>query len=146
MPQPTMPAVPSILVVDDEVAVRRSAYRCLSEWGFRVLEAETADDALAVLFAARDRPQLVVIDIILPGKDGITLAQQIREEWPAQRILYMSAYPLEVLVGHGFHDLDGGFLVKPFTRDTLLREVEAALSRPAPSRASQPSKARGNVA
>ena len=63
-------------------------------------EAETAEEAFAALLSAPDRPQLILIDIVLPGADGVTLAQQIREEWPNQRVLYMSGYPAEVLRAH----------------------------------------------
>jgi CheY-like chemotaxis protein len=128
MPTPT-PPVPTILVVDDDAAVRLIAARILSGWGFRVQEAETAEEAFAALLSARDRPQLILIDIILPGADGVTLAEQIQEEWPGQRVLYMSSYPAEILRAHR---VDGPVLVKPFTQDELLRQVEAALTRQPP--------------
>ena len=125
MPTPT-PHVPSILVVDDDAKVRLIASRILGGWGFRIREAETAEEAFAALLSTRDRPQLILIDVILPGADGVTLAQQIQEEWPDQRVAYMSAYPAEVLLAR---QVDGPVLTKPFTQDELLRHVEAALSR-----------------
>ncbi len=125
MPTPT-PTVPSILVVDDDANVRLIASRILGGWGFRIREAETAEEAFAVLLSTRDRPQLILIDVILPGADGVTLAEQIREEWPNQRVLYMSAYPAEVLRAHR---VDAPVLPKPFTQEELLRQVEAALTR-----------------
>ncbi len=126
MPTPT-PPVPSILVVDDDTTVRLIASRILSGWGFRVREAETAEEAFAALLTTGDRPQLILIDVVLPGADGVTLAQQILEEWPGQPILYMSAYPAEVLRAHR---VDAPVLVKPFTQAELLRGVEEALSAP----------------
>lgn len=125
MPTPTL-TVPSILVVDDDANVRLIASRILGGWGFRIREAETAEEAFAVLLSTRDRPQLILIDVILPGADGVTLAEQIREEWPSQRVLYMSAYPAEVLQAHR---VDAPVLTKPFTQEELLRQVEAALTR-----------------
>ncbi len=125
MPTPT-PPVPSILVVDDDPNVRRVAARILGGWGFRVREAETAEEAFAVLLSEPDRPQLILIDVILPGADGVTLAGQVREEWPDQRVLYMSAYPAEILRARRVEE---PVLVKPFTQDELLRQVEAALTR-----------------
>jgi CheY-like chemotaxis protein len=127
MATPT-PPVPSILVVDDDPMVRLIASRILGGWGFRIREAETAEEAFAALVTTHDRPQLILIDVILPGADGVSLAQQIHEEWPDQRILYMSAYPAEVLRAHR---VDAPVLVKPFTQDELLRRVEAALTAPA---------------
>ena len=121
------PSVPSILVVDDDATVRLIASRILSGWGFHVREAETAEEAFAALLTTPDRPQLILIDIVLPGADGVTLAQQILEEWPAQRVLYMSGYPDEVLRAHR---VNAPVLVKPFTQEALLRQVEAALTAP----------------
>ncbi|MGI9039801.1 MAG: response regulator [Gemmatimonadales bacterium] len=123
-------SIPTILVVDDEPTVRRSVYRILAQWGFRVMEAETAAEAMTVLSSARDRPQLVILDVILPGTDGVTLARQIWEQWPQQRVLYMSAFPAEVLYTHGLRDLTVGFVEKPFTGEELLRKVETALTQP----------------
>lgn len=124
MPSPT-PPVPSILVVDDDADVRQIASRILGTWGFRVREAETAEEAFAALLSEPDRPQLILIDLVLPASDGVTLAQQIREEWPHQRVLYMSGYPAEVLRASGS---DAPVMEKPFTPGQLLQHVEAALA------------------
>ena len=125
MPTPT-PPVPSILIVDDDANVRLVAARTLAGWGFRIREAETAEEAFAVLMSEPDRPQLILIDIVLPGADGVTLAGQVREEWPDQRVLYMSAYPTEILRARRVEE---PVLEKPFTQNELLRQVEAALAR-----------------
>ncbi len=125
MPTPT-PPVPSILIVDDDPSVRLIAARTLAGWGFRIREAETAEEAFAVLNSEPDRPQLILIDVVLPGADGVTLAGQVREEWPDQRVLYMSAYPTEILRARRVEE---PVLEKPFTQDELLRQVEAALAR-----------------
>ncbi|HUF35408.1 MAG TPA: response regulator [Gemmatimonadales bacterium] len=129
--------IPSILVVDDEPIVRGAVVRILGGWGFRVHEAETAEEAMTVLSSfAGEQPQLVIIDIILPGDNGILLAQQIREEFPQQRILFMSAYPTEVLWTEGLRDGTEEFMPKPFTAAQLIRKVEAALSRGGPAASS----------
>jgi CheY-like chemotaxis protein len=134
MPPPAdIPGIPHILVVDDEPIVRGSVMRILSGWGFRILEAETAEEAMTVLTTlAGERPQLVIIDIVLPGDNGVELARQIREEFPEQRILFMSAYPRDVLMAEGLRDGTEAFLTKPFTADALIRAVEVALGRHAP--------------
>jgi DNA-binding response OmpR family regulator len=132
----TLPDVrhaPSILVIDDQPTVRRMGHRLLSEWGFRVFEAESGEEGMEVLDTAKSGIQLVIVDIVMPFADGVQVTRRIRERWPAQRILYMSAHPAEVLMEYGLSQLDAPFLAKPFTRDELLVKVSEALARPAPS-------------
>lgn len=129
---------PSILVVDDQPTVRRMAHRLLSEWGFRVFEAESGEEAMEVLETAKARIQLVIVDVVMPLTDGVQVTRRIQDRWPGQRILYMSAHPAEVLARYGLAELDVPFLAKPFTRDELLNKVSAALEKPAASTPRQP--------
>jgi two-component system cell cycle sensor histidine kinase/response regulator CckA len=115
--------------VDDERISRRVAYRILSEEGYRVLEADSGPEALDVLGQARGRVDLLIVDVVMPGCDGVELARQTLEQWPDQRILYMSAHPAEVLVRHGLPALDVPFLAKPYTRGEALAKVNEALAR-----------------
>jgi two-component system, cell cycle sensor histidine kinase and response regulator CckA len=129
----TLPDVrrsPSILVIDDQATVRRMAHRLLSEWGFRVFEAESGQEAMEVLETARAGVQLVMVDVVMPFADGVQVTRRIQERWPEQRTLYMSAHPAEVLAQHGLTELNVPFLAKPFTRDELLTKVSEALARP----------------
>lgn len=139
----TLPDVrsgPSILVIDDQATVRRMAHRLLSEWGFRVFEAESGEEAMEVLETARAGVQLVMVDVVMPFADGVQVTRRIRERWPQQRTLYMSAHPAEVLAQHGLTELNVPFLAKPFTRNELLTKVSEALARPVPD--SSPRSAR----
>jgi DNA-binding response OmpR family regulator len=83
-----------------------------------------------VLETARAGIQLVIVDVVMPFADGVQVTSRIRERWPAQRTLYMSAHPAEVLVEYGLTKLDAPFLAKPFTRDELLTKVSEALAQP----------------
>jgi CheY-like chemotaxis protein len=129
---------PSILVVDDQPTVRRMAHRLLSEWGFRVFEAESGEEAMEVLETARAGIQLVIVDVVMPLSDGVQVTRRIQARWPGQRILYMSAHPAEVLARYGLAELDVPFLAKPFTRDELLNKVSAALEKSAATMPRQP--------
>jgi two-component system, cell cycle sensor histidine kinase and response regulator CckA len=126
---PDVRSAPSILVIDDQPTVRRMAHRLLSEWGFRVFEAESGEEGMEVLDTARWGIQLVLVDIVMPFADGVQVTRRIRERWPNQKILYMSAHPAEVLMEYGLSHLDAPFLAKPFTRDELLTKVSEALAR-----------------
>ena len=119
----------TILVVDDERITRRVAYRILSEEGYRVFEAASADEALSVLDMAHRYVHLVVLDVVMPVVDGVSLGREIVAHWPGLKLLYMSAHPAEVLAAHGLDDLHVRFLAKPFTRDELLAKVQEALDR-----------------
>jgi CheY-like chemotaxis protein len=118
--------------VDDERISRRVAYRILSEEGYRVLEADSGVEAVDVLGQARGRVDLVMVDVVMPGCDGVEVARQLLEQWPDQHILYMSANPAEVLVRHGLPSLDVPFLAKPYSRGEVLAKVQEALARRAP--------------
>jgi two-component system cell cycle sensor histidine kinase/response regulator CckA len=128
---PDVRSAPSILVIDDQPTVRRMAHRLLSEWGFRVFEAESGEEAMEVLETTKTAIQLVIVDVVMPSQDGVQVTRRICERWPQQRILYMSAHPAEVLAEHGLAELSVPFLAKPFTRDELLTKVSEALARPA---------------
>lgn len=123
--------VRTVLVVDDRSMARRIASRILSEEGFRVLEADGMGEAIEVLAQARGRIDLVMLDVVLADGDGVKLARQIQEEWPTQRILFMSGFAAEVLARYGLRDLDVPFLAKPFTRSELLSKVAESLDGPA---------------
>jgi two-component system, cell cycle sensor histidine kinase and response regulator CckA len=119
----------TILVVDDERISRRVAYRLLSEEGYRVFEADGCEEALDTLSQAAGRIDLLLADVVMPECDGVTLGMQIQSQWPHIRVLYMSAYPAEILSRNG---LDGGnipFLAKPYTRDELVNKVRQTLER-----------------
>ena len=71
-----------------------------------------------------------MVDVVMPFADGVQVTSKIRERWPTQRTLYMSAHPAEVLVEYGLTQLDAPFLAKPFTRDELLTKVSESLAQP----------------
>jgi DNA-binding response OmpR family regulator len=122
----------TVLVVDDRSMARRIASRILSEEGFRVLEADGMGEALEVLAQARGRLDLVMLDVVMGDGDGVKLARQIQEEWPDQRVLFMSGFAAEVLARYGLKELDVPFLAKPFTRNELLAKVRETLQRLSP--------------
>jgi two-component system cell cycle sensor histidine kinase/response regulator CckA len=120
----------TILVVDDEPVIRRLTYRILNTAGYRVFEASDGAEALAVLEHAPGRIDLVIVDAVMPNLDGATLTARIFENWPAQRILLMSAHGEDVFGRLGLDRMRAPFLAKPFTDDELLGKVGRALSEP----------------
>jgi DNA-binding NtrC family response regulator len=99
----------------------------LRELGFRVLEADGAEEALDVFRISRHPIELVLLDVVMPETDGVELADRILAHRPDQRIIFMSAHPAEVLAEHGLHDLKVVFLAKPYTMDELRSKVRQAM-------------------
>lgn len=140
---PQLPGAQTVLIVDDAAIVRRLAYRLLSEAGYRVFEAGGATEALEVLTMARGKVDVVLADVVMPEVNGVDLARMAREVAPLAVVVFMSAFPAEVLVREGIRDPQVRFLAKPFTREELLRAIAGALAaRPSdPSPLSAPKRA-----
>jgi CheY-like chemotaxis protein len=138
---PDIPVIRTALVVDDAAVVRRVAFRVLSEGGYRVFEAADAVEALDVLAMLRGQVDAVLVDIVMPEVNGVDLVRLIRERWVRPAILFMSAYPAEVLAREGLKDLRVQFLAKPFTRAELLIAVERAIQTHAQRAVERPQKA-----
>jgi two-component system cell cycle sensor histidine kinase/response regulator CckA len=120
-------------VIDDVGVVRKAAFHLLSEAGYRVFEAASAAEAVEVLSTARQPVHLVIVDVVMPEINGVDLVRLIRDRWPSTRVIFMSAFPAEVLAREGLEHLDVVFLAKPFTREELLNKVKTALrSSPRP--------------
>jgi PAS domain S-box-containing protein len=118
----------TILLVEDEPAVRAIAARSLERSGFRVLQASGGAAAIE-LVDRHGEPNLVLTDLMMPGIGGTELARRLRERWPALPILFMSGYSVEDLLGQGALGDERAILQKPFTPDGLVGSVAAALSK-----------------
>ncbi len=115
-----------ILVVEDEVAVRRFAERVLVNGGYRVSNASDFDSGLAVFAAARPPVDLVLTDIVMPGRSGLELARELRARWGGVRVLFMSGH-YEAAAGDPELDPATTLLTKPFSAEALLGRVAALL-------------------
>jgi two-component system, cell cycle sensor histidine kinase and response regulator CckA len=109
----------SVLVVEDEAAVRISVRRYLEELGFRVIDAATVAEALQ-LCEANPELRLVVTDMIMPGMIGPRLAEIIRRRYPGLPVVFMSAQPE---VDRGVHFDESTFIQKPFAKDDLAAKI-----------------------
>jgi two-component system, cell cycle sensor histidine kinase and response regulator CckA len=121
----------TVLVVEDEEAVRTLACRVLRAKGYRVLEAASADIALAILGGSREPIDLLLTDVVMPGMSGPALAQRLIAKHPSLRVLYMSGYAEEAIERQGSLPAGGDLLEKPFTADQLARHVRASIAGPA---------------
>ena len=124
----------TVLVVEDEPAVREIACAILSDLGYRVLEAADGDEALRVFGANVAAIDLLLTDVVLPGRvRGRELSVRVRAIRPNVRVLFMSGYTENSIVHHGRLD-DGVQLIgKPFKREELARKVAEVLGDSASS-------------
>jgi two-component system, cell cycle sensor histidine kinase and response regulator CckA len=113
----------TILVVEDEEAVRVVARRILERYGYRVIVAQNAVTALQ----GAEAIQLLLTDVVMPLMNGVDLATQVQARWPDVKVLYMSGYTDGSIVSHGALKNGAPFLQKPFTSETLARKVRSIL-------------------
>jgi CheY-like chemotaxis protein len=116
----------TVLVVDDEEAVRHLASRMLTFTGYQTLEASHSREAIATLEQHAGAIHLVLTDIKMPGMNGRELGRHVEQRWPGKPILYMSGFASEVFQG-GLLEPSQPFLSKPFTQDDLAHKVRALL-------------------
>jgi two-component system, cell cycle sensor histidine kinase and response regulator CckA len=116
----------TVLLVEDEEAVRSFASRALSTRGYKVLEAGSGVEALEVMERVEGKIDLVVSDVVMPEMDGPTLLRHLRERNPEIRIVFMSGYAEEAFRKNLGPDEDFVFLPKPFTLKKLAETVKAA--------------------
>jgi CheY-like chemotaxis protein len=122
------PRSDTILVVEDEWAVRSLILHVLKDAGYSVLEAANGEDALALAAKYRERIDLLLTDVMMPGLTGKEVAQRLRAERPGIRVIFMSGYSYDSLFDADAEGSHMEFLPKPFAPDRLLAKVEALLA------------------
>jgi response regulator NasT len=120
------PNRPRVLIAEDEAIIRMDLREILEEEGYEVVEA--ADGEQAVRLAREVHPDLAILDIKMPVKDGLVAAQEISEERIAP-VLILTAYSQRELVEQAAEAGAMGYLVKPFQKHDLLPAIEIAKGR-----------------
>jgi CheY-like chemotaxis protein len=119
----------TILVVEDEEALRKVAGRALDAAGYTVLTAADGDEALLASAQHAGDIHLLLTDVVMPRMGGRVLAERLRKMRPTLKVLCMSGYTDDAIVHHGVLDAGTHFLAKPFTAADLTRKVREALDR-----------------
>ncbi len=115
----------TVLLVEDEDAVRMFGARALKNKGYTVLEASNGEEALEVINNdSNQKIDLIISDVVMPGMDGHTLVQLVRHEMPDIKIILMSGYSEEVFADHVERDPGIHFLTKPFSLKDLAGKVK----------------------
>jgi CheY-like chemotaxis protein len=118
----------TVLVVEDQDAVRLLVCTILESYGYRVLQASTGPDAIALAERYRDTIHLLLSDVVLPLMNGRVLAERLRASRPGIKVLHVSGYSEEMIGQRGLLDSDLAYLQKPFTPEALAAKVRETLA------------------
>ena len=118
----------TVLLVEDEDAVRQMAQEILRLSGYKVLDANNGAEAVKVSEQHQGAIDLMLTDVVMPQIGGRELAERLSVTRPDMRVLYMSGYTDDAFVHHGVLDGRAAFLEKPFTPDALALKVREVLA------------------
>jgi CheY-like chemotaxis protein len=117
-----------ILLVEDESSVRELAKTILRRAGHEVVAADDPDSALELVDGGLD-VDLLLTDIVMPGRSGVELAAELEHRSPGIAVVYMSGYPAAVLTERTLIEDGDPYIQKPFTPQMLAERIRQALSR-----------------
>jgi CheY-like chemotaxis protein len=130
-PDEPPPASPTgsetVLLVEDEAALRRLSRRVLAQFGYTVLEAPNGEEALRLAEAYHGPIDLVLTDVVMPRLNGRDLAERVLVSHPESKILFMSGYTDDAVVQHGVQTREVALLRKPFTPYALAARIREVL-------------------
>lgn len=117
----------TILLVEDEAMLRRLASRGLARYGYTVLEAGSAEEALKMLEAHVEDVSLIVTDLTLPGMSGRELADRVKDRRADIKVLYTSGFTADTAIHAGVEQATLAFLQKPYTPSALAQKIRMVL-------------------
>jgi two-component system cell cycle sensor histidine kinase/response regulator CckA len=123
------PGNETILLVEDEDAVREVTALLLESLGFQVLQVSGAEEALHLVRRDRGKIDLLLTDVIMPGMSGRELAEAFRALDPSIKVLFQSGYTDDMVVRHGILHAEAAFLQKPFNIDALAKKIRDLLDQ-----------------
>jgi CheY-like chemotaxis protein len=119
----------TILIVEDDDGVRQYASEILRDLNYQVIEAKDSASALRLLDADK-KFDLLLTDVVLPGKNGRELADEVERRRPGTKIIFMTGYSRNAIVHQGRLDPGIELIPKPLTERVLARKIRQLLSRP----------------
>ena len=119
----------TILVVEDERAVRDLTVRMLQRLGYSVLIAASGDEAIRISASHTERIPLLLTDVVMPQMSGRQLADILATTRPDMKVIYLSGYTENTVLHHGVLDAGIEFLPKPFSREVLAKKIKDVLGK-----------------
>ncbi|MCF7842827.1 MAG: response regulator [Lentisphaeria bacterium] len=119
----------TILLVEDELAIMNLAKTILEYLGYRVLAANSPQEAIKISQSQPDGVHLLMTDVVMPQMNGQDLAKQLISHHPELKILFMSGYTADVIAQRGILGEGMNFIQKPFSRKEIATQVHHVLHR-----------------
>jgi CheY-like chemotaxis protein len=119
----------TILVVEDEQAVRDLTVRILQQLGYHILTASSGAEAVEISRSHAGHIDLLLTDVVMPNMSGRQLADRLLVSRPKTRVLFLSGYTENTVVHHGALDAGVDFLPKPFSRENLSKKLREVLAK-----------------
>ena len=126
---PSFDAEGTVLLVEDESAVREATKRMLRKFGFSVMEARNGEEALKLWEQSQAEIDVVLTDVVMPTMGGAALVKTLRSRRPDLRVVFMSGYTQGALEPAAVEESSTRFLPKPFTTDQLVRTMRELMPR-----------------
>ncbi len=123
----------TVLLVEDETAVRDMAKTALESFGYAVLTASNGEDAWQTVAAQHGSIDLLLTDVIMPGVSGPELAERVRREYPAIAVIFMSGYASDAILHQGVQAGEANFVQKPFNTAALASKLRQILDQRQPN-------------
>ena len=127
--QPVETGMETVLLAEDETAVREFTKKMLEEYGYHVITAPDGQEAINEFKAHKDKIQLLLLDVIMPNKNGKEAYEEIRKIMPDIKVLFMSGYPADIIHKHDIIEKGFAYIEKPASPTKLLRKIREVLGK-----------------
>ncbi len=129
---PILSGTETVLLVEDDDAVREVSKALIEKQGYRVIEAKDGEDAIRLFTEHKNAVDLVVSDVIMPKRTGIDLRNELRKIKPDVKVLFISGYTADMLTQKGFIETGINFIPKPLNLDAFFQKIREILDGPVP--------------
>jgi PAS domain S-box-containing protein len=127
--QPVERGTETILLAEDEIEVKEFTKKMLEEYGYKVITAGSGQKAIDEFKAHKDKIQLVLLDVIMPNKNGKEAYEEIKKIMPDIKVLFMSGYPADIIHKHDIIEKGFAYIEKPASPTKLLRKIREVLGK-----------------
>jgi CheY-like chemotaxis protein len=126
---PVITGTETLLLAEDETGVREFTENLLKEYGYKVISAVDGQDAINEFKAYKNRIHLVLLDVIMPNKNGKEVYDEIKQIRPDIKVLFMSGYPANIIQKHDIIEKGFAYIEKPASPTKLLRKIREVLDK-----------------